>query len=92
MPARAARQCPCYVLGRHIIASDGRCELRPRGNAELRENAVEVRAHRPMRDVQALANLAIGEALGSERRNLLFLLGELHPRLVLLVLSLSSGA
>ena len=47
------------------------------GDAELREHPIQVRANRPMTEVEARPDLAIREAVGGETGDLEFLWGEL---------------
>ena len=54
-----------------------RGEFAARGDAELGEDAVEVRADRAVRDVELLSDLAVGEAFGGEVSDLEFLRGQL---------------
>jgi len=53
-------------------------QLRPSSDPQLREDPVEVRADRPMRQEQSLADLAIGQTLGGELGDLKLLGGELN--------------
>src|SRR5690348_14927771 len=54
-------------------------QLRPGGDAELREEPVEVRLHRSVREIQALADLPVREALCGELRDLKLLRRQLRP-------------
>ncbi len=49
-------------LWRQLLSGfcEGADELRARGYTELRESSVQVRAHRTMRQIEALPDLAIG--------------------------------
>src|SRR5918999_666700 len=75
-------------MGGHGDRPHGGRQLYPRGDAELRKDAIEVGPDGPMRDVETLADLAVGKALRSESSDLSLLLGELEPHFVLAVLCL----
>src|SRR4029079_11422070 len=55
-------------------------ELGAGGDAELREQAVQVRSDRAVREVQALADLAVREPLCRQLADLQLLRGQLRPR------------
>src|SRR3954462_15145394 len=54
-------------------------QLRPRGDAELREEPVQVRLHRSVREIEALTDLPIREALCGELGDLKPLRRQLRP-------------
>ena len=56
-------------------------QLGPRRDSEFRKDTVQVRAHRSVREVEALANLAVGESFGCEARDLQLLRSQLLVRL-----------
>src|SRR5262245_19478623 len=56
-------------------------DLSARRDAELREEPVQVRAHRPVGEIEPLADLAVREALGRQLRDLELLRAQLGPRL-----------
>src|SRR4051794_31580202 len=59
------------------LRAQGGLQLGAPGDAELREDPVQVRADRTVRDVELLCDLAVREALGGELRDLELLCGEL---------------
>src|SRR5215831_1298963 len=56
-------------------------DLSARRYAELREQPVQVRAHRPVREIKPLADLSVREACGRQLRDLELLRAQLGPRL-----------
>src|SRR5690242_20706715 len=72
-------------LRKYVVGAGGRrqrsAELGARGDPELREDLVQVGADRPMRQEQALADLAVREPLGGELGDLQLLRGQLVARL-----------
>src|SRR4051794_19243165 len=72
-------------LRKYVVGAAGGCqrnaELSARGDPELREHLVQVGADRPMRQEQALADLAVRETLGGELGDLQLLRGQLIARL-----------
>src|SRR5258706_13480860 len=58
-----------YVMPAGGSAQRG-VQLGARGDAELREPRIQVRAHRPMTEVEARPDLAIGETRGCEAGDL----------------------
>ena len=54
-----------------------RRQLGPGGDAELGEDPVEVGAHGAMGQVEPLADLAVGQALGRELRDVQLVRGQL---------------
>src|SRR5215475_4204888 len=63
-------------------AAQGRfTDLSARRDAELREEPVQVRAHRPVGEIKPLADLAVREAGGRQLCNLELLRAQLDPRL-----------
>jgi hypothetical protein len=67
-------------LARHAWRRERAGQFAARGDAELREDAIQVRADRAVREVQACADLTVGQAFGGELRDLQLLRGELVPR------------
>src|SRR5689334_13580951 len=63
------------------VARQGDAQLGPRGDPELWEDAVEVRAHRAMRQVEPLADLAVRQALRRKLRDLQLLSRQIVARL-----------
>src|SRR4051794_40810093 len=55
-------------------------ELSPRDDPELREDPIQMRADRPVRQVEALSDLPIGQAVCGQLRDLELLGRELIPR------------
>ena len=62
-------------LGRGAEALEHLAELRACGDADFREDPVQVRANRAVREVEVLSDLAIGHPAGCHRRDLQLLRG-----------------
>src|SRR5882757_2299517 len=65
------------AVGVRHLASQCRGELGPGADGELGEDPVQVRAHRPVRQVQPLADLPVGQALGGQLGDAQLVRGEL---------------
>ena len=80
---------PLRRQGCRCSVPDDRLQLGAGGDFQLGEDMVEMSADRPGRDVKALSDLAIGQTLGGQMGDLLFLLGQFSPRFGLAASSLT---
>src|SRR5258708_25281813 len=67
--------------GRVGEVEQGRVKLAARRDSELREDPTQVVRDRPVRDVELLADLMVGQAFRGHLGNLELLTGQLVPRL-----------
>ena len=65
---KGVRSARCAEVAPHVLGG----QLRPRAQAGLGEDVVEVRLHRRPTHEEALGDLRVGEAVGNEGGDLLF--------------------